>query len=350
VTTPLPTAFALGALILVALLGFAFVITWLIARGIARHLPPRGRFLDLPQGRIHYLEAGSGRPLVFVHGLGGQLGNFTYALLDRLSDRFRVVLIDRPGSGHSPRSWRAPADLPGQADTILGVIRHLGLERPIVVGHSLGGAVALALGLDHPRLVGGLALIAPLTQPQDTVPAPFQLLAIRSSLLRMGVAWTLATPLAILRSRGVLATVFGPNAVPADFGTRGGGLLGLRPSSFYAASMDLNAAGADMPGLAARYPGLAVPVAVLYGTGDRVLSSVEHGEGLKRVLPGTRLDLVPGGHMLPVTDPDRVAAWITSIAAEMTPAEPASHTAAPSAIGAREFSEAPTSAQLGCTV
>jgi pimeloyl-ACP methyl ester carboxylesterase len=346
----LPTAFALGALILVALLGFAFVITWFIARGIARHLPPRGRFLDLPQGRIHYLEAGSGRPLVFVHGLGGQLGNFTYALLDRLSDRFRVVLIDRPGSGHSPRSWRAPADLPGQADTILGVIRHLGLERPIVVGHSLGGAVALALGLDHPRLVGGLALIAPLTQPQDTVPAPFQLLAIRSSLLRMGVAWTLATPLAILRSRGVLATVFGPNAVPADFGTRGGGLLGLRPSSFYAASMDLNAAGADMPGLAARYPGLAVPVAVLYGTGDRVLSSVEHGEGLKRVLPGTRLDLVPGGHMLPVTDPDRVAAWITAIAAEMTPAEPASHTAAPSAIGAREFSEAPTSAQLGCTV
>ncbi|WP_210246119.1 alpha/beta hydrolase [Methylobacterium sp. WL69] len=332
-TTALPTAFALGAVVLAALLSFAFVVTWLIARGIARRLPPRGYFLDLPQGRIHYLEAGSGRPLVFVHGLGGQLGNFAYALLDRLSDRFRVVLIDRPGSGHSPRSWRAPADLPGQADTILGVIRHLGLERPIVVGHSLGGAVALALGLEHPRLIGGLALIAPLTQPQDTVPAPFRLLAIRSSLLRMAVAWTLATPLAILRSRGVLDTVFGPDAVPADFGTRGGGLLGLRPSSFYAASMDLNAAGADMPGLAARYPGLAVPVAVLYGTGDRVLSSVEHGEGLKRVLPGTRLDLVPGGHMLPVTDPDRVAAWITAIAAGMTPEESKPHTASPSATG-----------------
>lgn len=330
-TTPLLTAFAVGALVLAALMGSAFVLTWLIARGVTRRLPPRGRFLDLPQGRIHYLEAGSGRPLVFVHGLGGQLGNFAYALLDRLSDRFRVVLIDRPGSGHSPRSWRASAGLPGQADRISGVIRHLGLERPIVVGHSLGGAVALALGLGHPRLIGGLALIAPLTQPQDTVPAPFRLLAIRSSLLRLAVAWTLATPLAILRSRSVLATVFGPDAVPADFGTRGGGLLGLRPSSFYGASMDLNAAGADMPALAARYPDLAVPVAVLYGTGDRVLCPSEHGEGLKRAWPGTRLDLVPGGHMLPVTDPDRVAAWIAAIAAEMTPAEPAPDTAAPSA-------------------
>jgi pimeloyl-ACP methyl ester carboxylesterase len=330
---PLLTAFALGALVLAALLGFAFILTWLIARGIARRFPPHGRFLDLPQGRIHYLEAGSGRPLVFVHGLGGHIGNFAYALLDRLSDRFRVVLIDRPGSGHSPRSWRASADLPGQADAILGVIRHLELERPIVVGHSLGGAVALALGLDHPRRVGGLALIAPLTQPQDTVPAPFRLLALRSPLLRMGVAWTLATPLAILRSRGALATVFGPDAVPADFGTRGGGLLGLRPSSFYAASADLNAAGADMPGLAARYPGLAVPVAVLYGTGDRVLCLFEHGEGLKRALPGTRLDTVPGGHMLPVTDPDRVAAWLAGIVAEMTPAEPAPHTTGPSATG-----------------
>jgi pimeloyl-ACP methyl ester carboxylesterase len=74
-----------------------------------------------------------------------------------------------------------------------------------------------------------------------------------------------------------------------------------------------------------------VPVAVLYGTGDRVLCPFEHGEGLKRAWPGTRLDLVPGGHMLPVTDPDRVAAWIAAIAAEMTPAEPAPDTAAPSA-------------------
>ncbi|MEH3119339.1 MAG: alpha/beta hydrolase [Methylorubrum populi] len=251
-----------------------------------------------------------------MHGLGGQLGNFAYALLDRLSDRFRVVLFDRPGSGYSPRSWRASADLPGQAEAVAGVIRHLRLERPLVVGHSLGGAVALALGLAHPGLVGGLALIAPLTQPRDTVPAPFRLLAIRSRLLRMGTAWTLATPLAILRSRGVLATVFGPDAVPSDFATRGGGLLGLRPSSFYAASSDLIAAARDMPGLAARYPGLAVPVAILYGADDRVLCPREQGEGLRRALPATRLDLVPGGHMLPVTHPERVADWIASVAAE----------------------------------
>ena len=320
----LPGLLGLASALVLAVAGLV-LFTGLTARGIERRLPPRGRFLDLDQGRIHYLEAGRGRALVFVHGLGGQLGNFSYALLDRLADRFRVVLVDRPGSGYSPRSWRASADLPGQADAVAAVIRHLDLERPIVVGHSLGGAVALALGLGHPGLVGGLALIAPLTQPRDSVPAPFRLLAIRSRPVRMAIAWTLATPLAILRSRTVLATVFGPDPVPSDFATRGGGLLGLRPRSFYAASSDLVAAGQDMPALAPRYPHLQVPVAILYGAGDRVLCPREQGEGLRRALPDLHLDLVPGGHMLPVTHPDRVAEWIAAAVAEM----PAPRTRAP---------------------
>ena len=133
------------------------------------------------------------------------------------------------------------------------LIGQLGLDKPLVVGHSLGGAVALALALDHPELVGGLALVAPLTQPQSHVPDVFRPLAVRSRLMRFLLAWTLATPGAIRNGKKAMQVVFGPDKVPPNYATSGGGLLGLRPLAFFHTSSDLVAAGDDMPRYAKRY-------------------------------------------------------------------------------------------------
>jgi len=297
-----------------AALGASALFTARTARRVTRELPPRGRFVDLDGGRLHYLDLGSGPPIVMIHGLGGQTAHFTHSLTDRLKDDFRLVVVDRPGAGHSPRAADAPANVRAQAASIAGLIRHLALERPLVVGHSLGGAVALALALDHPDAVGGLALIAPLTHPQDEVPDAFRGLAIRSPAVRRFVAATVATPAAIATRDKVLAHVFGPDPVPDDFGTAGGGLLGLRPSAFYHTSTDLVAASEDLPAMVERYGTLAVPVAVLYGRDDRILSPQAHGEALRGRVPDLRLDVVDGGHMLPITAPDATAAWIRDVA------------------------------------
>jgi pimeloyl-ACP methyl ester carboxylesterase len=220
------------------------------------------------------------------------------------------VVVDRPGSGYSTRAPGTPADLSTQAASIAALIRSMDLGPAFVVGHSLGGAVALTLALEHPQQVAGLALLAPLTHMRDDVPPVFTGLTIRSALLRKLVAWTLAVPASIRNSGKTLEAVFGPEPVPKDFATRGGGLLGLRPSAFLSASSDLQALPDHLPRVQARYAELRLPVHVLYGKDDRILDWKANGQALADKAPGARLALIEGGHMLPVTQPDATAGFI----------------------------------------
>lgn len=306
--------------------GMAFAGAWtgglalftaLTARKVERALPPLGRFMNVAGHRLHYLDIGSGPALVMIHGLGGQMRHFTHGLLPLLSRHFRVILVDRPGSGHSTRPPGADAGPRAQAAAIAGLIRTLGLTAPLLVGHSLGGAVALSIALDHPDCAGGLALIAPLTRSQKAIPACFKGLVIGSPLVRWLLSWTLATPLAMAQRDRILEVVFGPDPIPADFGTNGGGLLGLRPGAFQSASADLMAAGAEMAALEARYAGLHLPVAILFGRQDRVLDWRHHGEAMGGLLPSVAFTATEGGHMLPLTAPGLTADWLERTHAQM---------------------------------
>ena len=288
------------------------------ARRVEAAVPPDGRFVEVNDARIHYFERGSGPSLLLIHGLAGQARNFTYALVERLASEFHVVVMDRPGCGYSTRARGTAAGPRAQADVVAALIRALNLDRPVLVGHSLGGAIALATALAHPDTVGGLALIAPLTHPIARPPRAFAPLMIRSALLRWLVAWTVATPVTILRSPAALADIFGPDAVPGDFALAGGGLLGLRPGAFVAASTDMVSVAPDMPALVERYGTLSVPVEILFGTGDRILDYRVHGSAMRDRVPAVRLELVEGGHMLPVTAPDRVAAFVREAALRCT--------------------------------
>jgi len=313
------SAFLISVLAATVLIVGALVLftAWTAFR-VEKALPPLGRFMEVDGTRIHYFDQGEGPAIVLVHGLGGQMRNFTHSLLDRLTNEFRVILFDRPGSGHSTRSRGTSAGLKAQGELMAKFIHALHLQRPLVVGHSLGGAVALATALDHPVCVGGLALISPLTHVEETAPAPFRGLAIRSRLVRWLAAWTLATPLAILKGDEVLAFVFGPNTPPLDFAVKGGGLLGLRPGSFYSASTDMAAVNDDLPAMVPRYSSLNMPVSILFGRDDGILDYRSHGIALQDKLAGAELKLLPGrGHMLPVTAPDETAEWIRATARKL---------------------------------
>ena len=114
-----------------------------------------------------------------------------------------------------------------------------------------------------------------------------------------------------------MAFVFAPDIAPADFPTRGGGMLGLRPSHFYAASSDIAAVEEVLPGYMARYHSLTLPIAILYGRGDRLLNHREQGEAMTEKLPALDLELMEGGHMLPVSAPDRCVAMVRRVADRM---------------------------------
>ncbi len=202
-------------------------------------MPPAGRYIALNGARIHYVDAGSGPPVVLIHGLGGQLLSFLPDSLRELRRDYRVLALDRPGSGYSTMESQSGATLAAQAATVAAFIAALGLHRPLLVGHSFGGAVALRVALDHPDLVGGLALLSPLTHPYETMPEMFKRLVIRSSLLRHFISWTLITPAAMRHREQAVGRLFAPDPVSPRFAVEGGGLLNLRPSDFYSTSSEL---------------------------------------------------------------------------------------------------------------
>jgi pimeloyl-ACP methyl ester carboxylesterase len=286
-----------------------------VARGVEKLIPADGRILDLGNARIHYTDHGSGPPIVMIHGLLGQLRNFA-DLAERMAVDHRVIVIDRPGWGHSSMVSPRP-DIAAQGEIVAAFIRKLGLEKPVLVGHSMGGAVSLAVGIAHPELVRGLALIAPYTHPAERPPEVFKPMHVPSPL-RTPLAWTIATPVGISTGAARTARVFAPDPVPADFGTRGGAALSLRPRSFQSGSFELGMAGASMTRLSQRYGTIEVPVAILYGHGDQVLDPELHGSDTAAAIPDATIDLVEGGHMLQVVYPAETEAWLRRSIARFT--------------------------------
>jgi pimeloyl-ACP methyl ester carboxylesterase len=300
------------ALLIVSLVLF----TTLTARQAEALAPPTGRFIEVDGARLHYLDRGSGPVVVLVHGLGGNLRNFN-ALVDQLAATCRVVAVDRPGSGYSTTVSGEHLTLRAQATIIVRFIQRLGLSRPLLVGHSLGGALSLALALDHPDCVRALVLISPLSHVERAPPAIFKSLDIRSPTLRWLIAWTLMAPLGRLAHQTTLKAVFAPELVPKSFDVDSGGTLGLRPDSFIAASKDMVTVSDELATMTPRYPSLAIPVDVIFGRQDPILDHRAHGERLVAALPNATLRLIEGGHMIPVTVPDQIANWIKQ-AAERT--------------------------------
>lgn len=307
-----------AALIAVALL---VVVMALFSRAAARRaeaaVPPIGRFVEVPGARLHLVDAGDVRddrpPIVMLHGLAAQLHNFRYALVDDLARDTRVVAIDRPGSGYSTREPGRATTLEDQADAVVAAMDALGLGRALLVGHSLGGALSLTIALRHPRKVAGLALLAPLTALPPSSSEAFRDLKVPPAL-RGFFARVFAVPYFLYRRKRLLGIVFGPERMPADYPTRAGGVLTVRPSHFIAAAEDFAAVAAVMPRIESGYAALnapgAPPVHVLYGRGDRVLDFRMQGEGFLARVPGARLELVDGGHMLPVTQAARCSEFI----------------------------------------
>ncbi|MCW3846718.1 alpha/beta hydrolase [Sphingomonas sp. LB-2] len=304
---------ALGALAAIGAVLAAW--TFIIVRKIDAALPAQGQWVEVSGGRIHYVAMGpedaAGPPLVMIHGILAQLRHFSYALAERMAADHRVILIDRPGWGHSAISGKKPG-IAAQADMIAEALGRLGIEKPVLVGHSMGGAVSLALALRHPELPRALALIAPFTQPVPVVVDTFRGLVVPQRIAPI-IAWTLSVPIAVKSGGDKAAQAFSPDPVPADFGIRGGGLLAIKPASFQMGVFELATANPEMEKLASRYGELSLPVAILYGRGDYLLDPELHGVKTAAAIPGATLALIEGGHMLQVIWPDETEAWLRGV-------------------------------------
>lgn len=225
--------------------------------------------------------------------------------------------MDRPGSGHSLACGK-PLTIEAQADLLVDFLARLKIDRAVVAGHSMGGTIALAMAIRHPRQVEGLALLAPLVRFQETVPPALRALAIRNRFLRVFVARILAVPLGLLVQRRQMAAAFFPETPPSGVRTEGGALLMLTMGSFFTASTELVSLSEALPQIVSAYRRIAIPVRVLAGSQDAMLDNEFHAVWLTGEIGGASLTTLEGaGHVLPVTQPMIVARHIEALVQEV---------------------------------
>ena len=304
------------AVILLAVL-LVTIVTQFVGSSASAENPRKGKLTKVEGGKIHWIDEGSGPPVVLIHGLGGNLHNFTYALTDKLTKDFRVVAIDRPGCGWSERDGPDRAALTVQASMIAEFIQSENLGKPLVVGHSLGGAIAETLALNHPDYVGALALLCPATNDVDKLPDAFKGIDVPYPWLVPVIGHTLAGAMSLLTEKKVFGEIFSPEPIADGFLERGGGILGRRPESFIAAAQDLTMSRASVTEILGREADLKLPIGVLYGAADNILDPVHHGKVFAEKTGGEYAELPDRGHMIPLTAPEECAEFIRKMAAKM---------------------------------
>lgn len=317
----------------IALAGAAAIVNYR-ARAAERAHPPLGSFVTTNGVRLHYIERGQGVPVVFLHGNGVTAEDFLVShSLDTAGEHYRAVAFDRPGYGHSERPWTRSWPAGAQAALLPEAFSLLGIERPIVVGHSWGAMVALALALDHPESVSGLVLAAGYYYPTPrTDVALFSPPAI--PLLGDLFRHTVAPFIAEAMTPGLIKKMFAPQPVPAEFWEHFPIPLMTRPIQIRSAAEDAAHMITSANALSARFGGLSCPVAILAGDADRLVDHEHQALRLHRELPNSSIDICPGvGHMLHHFRGDRVMRAIEAVAAQARQPAPQMHEHATSGVG-----------------
>jgi pimeloyl-ACP methyl ester carboxylesterase len=299
-------------ILLLALSGVSGCASWTAER----KAPPIGSFVQVGVERMHVVDAGPREsakpPVVLIHGASVNLRDMKLALGDALAPERRVIIIDRPGRGYSTRNGDGYR-LDAQASAIKAVVDELGVHNPIVVGQSLGGAVALNYALQYQSEMSGLVLLAPVSHEWPG-----------------GVAWynnVSGWPVAGFLLRRLFVPIYGqltaeknindsfaPDAAPEEYYDNSGLVLLFRAKDFKANAADVAHLKEQIIKQQDLYGELQLPVAVVTGTADTTVSPKIHSAQLERDIPGAELTLLPDtGHALHHAETARILEIIDAL-------------------------------------
>lgn len=278
--------------------------------------PPAGQVIDVNGTRVHYVEEGDGPPLVLIHGASGNVNDWTFDLVGQLSDRYRVIAFDRPGLGHTDLHARN-ASAAEQARLLADAAAALGVDAPMVVGHSYGGAIALAWALERPNAISGLIVLAGASNPWDTgLSTYYKLLSNPISgpiLAALISAWV---PDRLVEDS--VNAVFAPQSAPAGYDAHFGPGLTLRRFSLLENARQRASLLPQITAMVPHYPTIGVPTEILHGDADDTVYLGIHSVPLARQIPDARLTVLEGiGHMPQHADPQAVVDAIDRLAARV---------------------------------
>lgn len=277
-------------------------------------IPPgvAGRHIDIDGLRLRVAESGSGdKSVILLHGMLGSVEDWE-AVIPLLSPKYRVIAIDRPGHGYSaePREHNTVAF---NARMVGALISSLELKDVVVVGHSYGGSIALQLALDNRPALHGVVLVAPGAYPD--YPAGFLERLIAAPLIGRGATRALIPLIGENRIREGLAAALAPDAdaVPKNFFDQRV-TLWKKQVPLRARAEHMLAYNDEHARMAAQYPKIAKPVAILQGEADSSASLRAGSQRLAREIPGATLKTFPAtGHYLQYRQAQAVAEAVDQI-------------------------------------
>jgi pimeloyl-ACP methyl ester carboxylesterase len=261
--------------------------------------PPIGEFLDINGVRLHYIIRGDpdAPPLVMLHGNGTLLQDLTISGLVDAADKFRVVCFDRPGFGHSSRPRATLWSPERQAELFCVALTRLGIERAIVLGHSWGTLVALAMAARNSERVKGLVLISGYYFPTwrfDVWFASVAAIPVIGDALR----YTISPISSWLALPAFAKKTFAPKPVPEIVKKEYPRLMLIRPSQLRAVAEDSAFMLPSAATLMMSYRRLKCPTAIIAGRDDEIVRS-EQALKLQKIMPHATVRLIPGaGHMV----------------------------------------------------
>ncbi len=290
-----------------------------------REFPPLGQFISVNGRQVHAVVAGTGPDVVLIHGAGGNTREFTFEFMDRLTDRYRVIVFDRPGLGYTDRvsaefegAFNGSAESPAeQAAMLQAAASALGAEKPIVLGHSYGGSVALAWAMNHPDNVAGVVNVAGVSQPWPGGLGAYY--TVNGSSIGGALAAPIISAFASdTQIEDAIESIFAPQSVPDGYMDYIGATLTLRPASFRANARQVNTVRPHIVDMSMRYASeLSVPLEIIHGDQDTTVPLTVHSIPLKDAVPHANLTVLEGvGHMPHHAAPELVEAAIDRIAAQ----------------------------------
>ncbi|MGR3637282.1 MAG: alpha/beta fold hydrolase [Shimia sp.] len=309
-----------GVMLLVAMIAVVAITLWKVEqrKAIAKSkFAPDGKFVDVDGHPVHYVDRGNpdAPAVVLLHGASGNTRDFTFGLVDRLTDKYRVIVFDRPGLGHTPALARNGVTIAQQAALLSQASLKIGVKNPIVAGQSFGGAVTMAWAVHHRDNIAAAVSIAGATYPWEG--------GLNGFYARLADPWkgpVVARLISAWASEDYVADsiagIFAPQTAPEGYAHYVGVPLILRPSSLLANAQQRHELRPELRALAPLYKSLTLPVEIVHGDGDTTVGLHVHSTRMVDDIPDANLVALKGvGHMPHHTNPEDVVAAIDRAAA-----------------------------------
>lgn len=255
---------------------------------------PPANFITVENVRLHYDEAGTGQPVVFISGGSGKVQDFSLSpLYDLAVDKYRVIIIDRPGLGYSEKPSDEETTPDVQARLIHTALNELEVEKPIIVGQSWGGVIALAYAQEYSSELSGIILLGTSPYPRERQTDFFNVIArtpiigdliVHTIYVPIGRHWI--APMVIEQNKDYFAPL---ESVPETF-YDSTIELGLRPSHVIASAEETLIIPASLATLVNDLDKVNVPVIIV--AGDQDTHAIEQAARLEEDLPVAKVVVV----------------------------------------------------------